>query len=93
MTSLSKNPPVFKKKFKGIEVALWKREHEGKIYYSVSTNRSYRDKDGDWQNSNSFDLESVDLLIDYLQQAKKLGEDFRAADREKRRQEDEAQAA
>jgi hypothetical protein len=93
MTSLSKKGPIFKKKFKGIEVALWKREHEGKTYYSVSNNRSFRDKDGDWQNSNSFDLESVDLLIDYLQQAKRLGEEYRAADREKRRQEDEAQAA
>jgi hypothetical protein len=90
MTSLSNKPPVFKKKFKGIEVALWEREHEGKTYYSISTNRSYWDKDGDWQNSNSFDLESVDLLIDSLTQAKKLGQEFQAADHEKRRLEDAA---
>ena len=57
MTSLSKKRPVYKQKSHGIEVAVWKREHEDKAFYSISVNRSYRDKDDDWQNSNSFNLE------------------------------------
>jgi hypothetical protein len=30
MTSLSKKGPVYKQKSHGIEVAVWKREHDGK---------------------------------------------------------------
>jgi hypothetical protein len=89
MTSLSKQGLVFKKKFKGIEVALWKREHEGKFYYTVSALRSYRAGD-EWKTTSSLDLAEVDLVIEYLQQAKKLGEEYRAADRAKCAEEDQA---
>ena len=89
MTSLSKKGPIFKKKFNGIEVALWKREHEGKHYYSVSANRSYKAGD-EWKTTSSFDLSEIDLVIDFLTQAKKLGEEYQAADRENRRLEDAA---
>jgi hypothetical protein len=44
MTSLSKKGPVYKQKSHGIEVAVWKRVNDdGKAFYSVSANRSYRD--------------------------------------------------
>lgn len=89
MTSLSKKGPIFKKKMKGIEIALWRREHEGKNYYSISANRSYKAGD-QWKTTSSFDLSEIDLVIDYLQQAKKLGEEYAAADREQRRLEDAA---
>jgi hypothetical protein len=92
MTSLSKKGPIWKKKIKGIETALWRREHEGRNYYSISANRSYK-VDNEWKTTSSFDLSEIDLVIDFLTQAKKLGEEYLAADREKRRQEDEAQAA
>ena len=89
MTSLSKKGPIFKKKIKGLEVALWKREHEGKNYYSISASRSYRVGD-EWRTTSSFDLSEIDLVIDFLTQAKKLGEEYAAADREQRRLEDAA---
>jgi len=94
MTSLSKKGPVYKQKSHGIEVAVWARTTEdGKKFYSVSATRSYRDKDGKWQNSNSFNMEDRDLLMDYMDRAFKFAQDCVHADREKRRQEDEAQAA
>ena len=69
MTSLSKKGPVYKQKSHGIEVAVWKREHDGKAFYSVSATRSYRDSDGNWKTSNSFNLEDRDILMDYLDRA------------------------
>ena len=47
MTSLSKQGPVYKQKSHGIEVAVWKREREDKAFYSISINRTYRNKDGE----------------------------------------------
>ena len=63
MTSLSKRPPVYKQKSHGIEVAVWKREHEDKAFNSVSATRSYRDSDGNWKTSGSFNLEDRDILV------------------------------
>jgi hypothetical protein len=90
MTSLSKKGPVYKQKSHGIEVEVWKREHEDKVFYSISVNCSYRDRDGDWQNSNSFNLEDRDILMDYLDRAFKDAQTRLDADCEQRRLEDAA---
>ena len=60
---------MYKQKSHGIEVAVWKREHDGKAFYSVSTTRSYRDSEGNWTTNNSFNLEDKDILMDYLDRA------------------------
>jgi hypothetical protein len=94
MTSLSKKPPVYKQKSHGIEVAVWRRTSEdGKAFYSVSANRSYRDGEGKWKTTSSFNIEDRDILMEYLDRAFKDAQARLDADREKRRQEDEAQAA
>jgi hypothetical protein len=90
MTSLSKKGPVYKQKSHGIEVAVWKREHDGKAFYSVSATRSYRDSDGNWKTSNSFNLEDRDILMDYLDRAFKDAQARLDADRAKRAEEDQA---
>jgi hypothetical protein len=90
MTSLSKKGPVYKQKSHGIEVAVWKREHDGKAFYSVSATRSYRDSDGNWKTSNSFNLEDRDILMDYLDRAFKHAQARLDADRAKRAEEDMA---
>ncbi len=90
MTSLSKKGPVYKQKSHGVEVAVWKRVHEDKTFYSVSATRSYRDSEGNWRNSNSFNLEDRDILTEYLDRALQFAQDGVDADREKRRLEDQA---
>jgi hypothetical protein len=90
MTSLSKKGPVYKQKSHGIEVAVWKREHDGKAFYSVSATRSYRDSEGNWKTSNSFNLEDRDILMDYLDRAFKHAQARLDADRAKRAEEDMA---
>jgi hypothetical protein len=55
--------PVKEFRFGAIKVAVWKREHEGKVFYSTSLSRSYRlepeDRDGSdddgWRETASFD--------------------------------------
>jgi hypothetical protein len=90
MTSLSKKGPVYKQKSHGIEVAVWKREHDGKAFYSVSATRSYRDSEGNWKTSNSFNLEDRDILMDYLSRAFDHAQARLDADRAKRAEEDMA---
>jgi hypothetical protein len=90
MTSLSKKGPVYKQKSHGIEVAVWKREYDGKAFYSVSATRSYRDSEGNWKTSNSFNLEDRDILMDYLDRAFKHAQARLDADRAKRAEEDMA---
>jgi len=67
MATEPKQKPVKEFRFGAIKIAVWKREHEGKTFYSTSLSRSYRvDVDeregpGDegWRETNSFD--STDL--------------------------------
>ena len=84
MTSLSKKGPVYTQKKYGIEVAVWKQEHEGKPFYSVSAKRSYK-KDGQWLDTNRFNLQDRDTLMEFLDRAFKDAQARLDADREKRR--------
>jgi hypothetical protein len=91
MTSLAKRPPIYKQKSHGIEVAVWKREgSDGRAFYSISASRSYRDSDGNWKTSNSFNLEDQTILMDYLDRAFKHAQARLDADRAKRAEEDQA---
>jgi hypothetical protein len=91
MTSLAKRGPVYKQKSHGVEVAVWKRDSDdGKAFYSVSASRSYRDSEGKWKTSSSFNLEDRDLLMDYLSRAFDHAQARLDADRVKRAEEDMA---
>jgi hypothetical protein len=91
MTSLAKRPPIFKQKSHGVEVAVWKRENdEGKAFYSISANRSYRDSEGNWKTTNSFNLEDQTILMDFLDRAFKHAQARLDADRAKCAEEDMA---
>jgi hypothetical protein len=92
MTSLSRNRPVYTQKNNGIEVAVWKQAHEEKSFYSISANRSYR-KDGHWHTTSSFNLKDRDILMEMLKHAFDHAQARLDADREKRRMEDETEAA
>jgi hypothetical protein len=39
-----------------ISAAIWRTEKEGRSFYSVTFQLSYRDEKGGWQNSDSFGL-------------------------------------
>jgi hypothetical protein len=70
--------PVKEIRFGAIKCAIWKREHEGKIFYSTSISRSYRvdeqerdPGDDGWREVNSFDFVDLDTVKTALEMAHK----------------------
>ena len=66
-----KQQPDKKFKIGAVSMALWKREVNGRygnrLVYACTFERSYKDKDGKWQQSKSFfanDLPKLRLVID-----------------------------
>ncbi len=53
--------PAFKTRYGRVEAAVWDRDlEEGRKVYSVTLQRSYQDKEGQWQRTSS--LDENDLL-------------------------------
>lgn len=53
--------------------SIWAREHlvQGapKVFYSISLERSYKDRDGRWRYTRSFDRDSLGSIVSLCQQA------------------------
>lgn len=57
------------KKFRAgfVNVAVWKNESDGRVFYNTTFSRSYKDSDGDYKDGDSFghaDLACVGKLAD-----------------------------
>ena len=80
MSNTSK--PAAKVSMFPITAAIWHNERDGRSFYSVTFQRSYKDEKGNWQHSDSFGLGDLLLLAKVADQAH--GEIFklRDADRE-----------
>jgi hypothetical protein len=61
MTNNTDNKPVKQFRIGLISAAVWRREAGGNTFYSVTIDRSYKDEDGNWQRTNSYDV--GDLFI------------------------------
>jgi hypothetical protein len=51
--------PEHKIRYGRVEVAIWKRESGENTWHAFTVSRSYRDKDQQWQRSNSLDEEDL----------------------------------
>jgi hypothetical protein len=60
---MGKTLPVHEVKFGKIRAAVWANEMESGIWHSVTFSRLYKDKEGKWQDSDSFSREDLPLLI------------------------------
>ena len=72
MATEQKNKPVREFRDGAIKTAIWKREHEGKVFYSVSVSRGYqKERDGVsiWEDTNSFDFAHLATLKMQLEMA------------------------
>ncbi|MBO7733080.1 MAG: hypothetical protein J6S67_11020 [Methanobrevibacter sp.] len=58
---MEKQPPVINRKDKGISFSVFKRESNGKQYYSVCLQRSYKKKD-----ATEWTRETINLFPDEL---------------------------
>jgi hypothetical protein len=71
MTSLSKQRPV--QEFRGLgnlKVAVWKREYEGRTFYTYGPERGYKDKHGNWKSTSSFSPAEWEAVNSLLERAK-----------------------
>jgi len=59
-TAEKANPPIAKIRVGLITASIWERPSESGTFYSVSFERRYRDSDGNWQTTHSYD--TGDLL-------------------------------
>lgn len=57
----SNSPPVAKLRIGLINASVWQRTAAESNFYSVNFERRYRDKDGQWHSSQSFNAD--DLLV------------------------------
>jgi len=68
--------PIREYKYGPIQVAVWENEAKGKgetyKVRSVTTSKSYKDKDGNWQQAKSFQMRDLPDLIMALQEALKV---------------------
>jgi hypothetical protein len=46
-----------------LSASIWKKEDKnGEVFYTVNVDRSYKDKDGKWQRTNSFRHEELPMV-------------------------------
>jgi len=65
-----------------VTAAIWQNEKDGRSFYSVSFQRSYKDEKGNWQNSESFGVSDLLLLAKVADQAHSEIYKLRGTDRE-----------
>ena len=62
--------PIKKFSVGGIQVAIWENEgKEGVQFNSVSFDRRYKDKDGNWQSTTSLKMNDLPKAVLALQKA------------------------
>ena len=90
MSNTSK--PAAKVSLYPVTAAIWRNEKDGRSFYSVSFQRSYRDDKGKYRHSESFGAGDLLLLAKVADQAHSEILRLRAADRQEPSEED-AQAS
>lgn len=58
--------PVKNYRTGSIEVALWENEVEERTFKNVTINRSYKDKEDNWKNTNNIPVEEIPRLVAIL---------------------------
>ena len=59
-TGESAKPPVFKLRDHALNVAGWERTTlDGKTFYNVTFERRYRDAEGNWKSSHSYNADDL----------------------------------
>jgi len=59
------------KKFKAgpVSSTIWQNNHEKGAFYTISISRNYKDKEGNWQSTNSLRLNDLPKATVVLQKA------------------------
>jgi len=71
MKAKDENRPVNEIRIGTIRTTIWLNPQEsGTPRYNVTASRSYKNKEGDWRDVNSYDYADLPNLVEVLQQAK-----------------------
>jgi hypothetical protein len=62
-------PPVAKLRIGLINANIWQRTTDEDVFYSVSFERRYRDSEGNWQSTHSYNAEDLLVLAKLADQA------------------------
>jgi hypothetical protein len=73
-----------------ITAAIWRNEKDGRSYYSVTLQRSYKDAEGKWKSSDSLNEGDLLLAAKVLDLAHTEIFKLRAEDRQAQQPEDQA---
>ena len=69
----AKRGPIESVRIGDVSASIWKREHqirgEQRAFYSVTLERSFRDRDGAYRYTKSFDRDSLGTLLAVIQKA------------------------
>ncbi len=70
MSEETKNRPAKQFRCGAVSVSVFKREHNGEIFYNATPSRAYTKDDGKtWQYSDSFNRDELPLVASLLNQA------------------------
>ena len=67
--SADANPPIERLRLGLINASIWERETENGLFYSVSFERRYKDSDGNWQSTHSYNADDLLTLAKLADQA------------------------
>lgn len=64
-----KNQPIMKFRFYNVTATVWENEGENGPFYTVTTERTYRQEDGTYSNAHSYSGDQLVALIHVADQA------------------------
>jgi len=59
----TKQQPLKQFRLHGTAATIWQKTHDGKVFYTISLDRSYRAKDGTWQRTSRFSREELAVIM------------------------------
>lgn len=69
-TNTTANKPAFESRLGQIKVTVWANKKDGKLLYSTSITKSYKDKEtGDWKESSSYSRDDLPKIQELTRQA------------------------
>lgn len=76
------NKPVDRVTLGSVQLAIWKNtSQQGNTYYSVTPQTGYRETNGEWQPSNSYNRDDLLVLSQASEMAFRRIHELQAADR------------
>jgi hypothetical protein len=83
MTNTTSNQPADNVRLGAVQAAIWRNtDSEGRTRYSVTFEKRYRDQNGDWLSTNSFNRDELLTLAKAADIANSRIFELQATDRE-----------